>query len=71
MTDDSINVNVFMSFQNNSPGVVGIAYVGAVCASSIGFRSGIVEWFVSDLQTGQVKLFPFSKAFFQFIKNEL
>ena len=55
VTDNSINVNVFLGFQNNMGGVVGIAWVGVVCFPTIGYRSGVVEYFQNDLSTGQVK----------------
>lgn len=53
MTDSSINANVFLSFDNNTAGTVGIAWVGTVCADKI-YRTSINQWFVSDSTTAEV-----------------
>ncbi len=53
MTDDSINANVFFSFDNNTAGAVGIAWVGTVCSDKTD-RTSINQWFVSDSQTAEV-----------------
>ena len=44
---------MFLSFDNNTSGTVGIAWVGSVCADKT-FRTSVSEWFVSDASTGQV-----------------
>ena len=53
VTDASINANVFLSFDNNTAGTVGIAWGGSVCADKT-FRTSINEWFVSDAKTAEV-----------------
>ena len=54
VTDNTANTNVFMTYANDAPGVVGIAYVGVVCDTTATWREAIVEYFTSDAATGQV-----------------
>ena len=53
--DSTINANVFLCYQNNQPGVVGIGWVGSTCFSP-NYRTVVVEWFGSDVITGHVTL---------------
>ncbi len=55
MTDDSVNANVFLSFDNNKPGLVGIAGIGTVCEEKT-IRTSISQWFESDSGTAEVFL---------------
>jgi hypothetical protein len=39
-----------------APGVVGVANLGATCRENPTLRSSINEYFIDDLQSGQVSL---------------
>ena len=54
MTYSSINANVFMTYQNDEAGLVGLAWVATVCRENMTFRTSINEYFVSDAATGQI-----------------
>ncbi len=56
--DTTVNANVFMTYQNNQAGVVGLAWVGTVCYPNTSYRASINEWFQSDAQTAQVSILP-------------
>ena len=43
-----------MAFRNNQPGAIGIAYAGSVCGIAK-LRTSMIEYFVDDLRTGQVR----------------
>jgi hypothetical protein len=53
VTDASINANVFLSFDNDTPGTVGIAWVGTVCNDPT-YKTSINQYFVSDSKTAEV-----------------
>ncbi len=55
ITDDTINANIFVTFENNQPGVVGIAYVNATCSSDRTIRASINEYYLTPASTGQVR----------------
>jgi hypothetical protein len=55
ITDGTINANVFVTFENNQAGVVGIAWLGTTCRTNITFRTSINEYFETDASTGQVR----------------
>jgi hypothetical protein len=55
ITDGTVNANIFMTFNNNQPGVVGLAWVGVACSSDITYRASINEYFYTDASTGQVR----------------
>ena len=48
------NLFVYLTYQNNEGGTIGIAWVGVVCYSGKGYRVGISEYFNSDLRTAEV-----------------
>jgi hypothetical protein len=52
VSDDSVTANVFLSFDNNKPGLVGI---GTVCEEKT-IRTSISQWFESDSGTAEVFL---------------
>ena len=56
ITNPNINTNVFLTFENNSDGTVGIAWVGAVCNSNLSIRASVNEWYYTDALTGWVSL---------------
>lgn len=45
--------NVYLCFQNNAAGTVGIAWIGTICGPQ-NYQTAIVEYFNSDTQTGEV-----------------
>ena len=45
---------MFLTFQNNAGGTVGIAYLGTVCHPGKQWRISINEYFFSDIQTARV-----------------
>ena len=47
------NSNLYLCFQDNLPGLVGIAYVGTVCYVQE-YRSAIVEYLNTEMTTGEV-----------------
>ena len=49
-----IDAFVHLGWENNAFGTTGIAYTGAVCASEIGVRTSLNEYFMSNLETAQV-----------------
>ena len=53
ITDDSVNANVFLTYANDAPGTVGIAWLGSVCGAK-SERVSINEYFVSDASTGHI-----------------
>jgi len=50
---DGPNSNVYMCFQNNEAGVVGIAWIDVVCGTP-DYRTAIVEYFNNDLNSGEI-----------------
>ena len=50
----SINSNIFFTFENSLSGVVGIAWLGTVCESDLGYRTSVIEFLQSDLITAWV-----------------
>ena len=63
------NLFVYLTYQNNEGGTIGIAWVGVVCYSGKGYRVGISEYFNSDLRTAEVYYFLtiFASSFSNFI----
>jgi hypothetical protein len=55
ITDGTINANIFVSFDNNQAGVVGLAWVGTTCFSNITYRASINQYFETDASTGHVR----------------
>jgi len=45
--------NVYLCFQNNAPGTVGIAYLGNICGQQ-SYKTAIVEYLNDDISTGEV-----------------
>jgi hypothetical protein len=47
-----------MTYTNDNPGVVGIAWIGAICTdlSQLNYRSAIVEYYSSISETAEVGL---------------
>jgi hypothetical protein len=64
ITDDSINANIFVTFANNQPGTVGIAWASTTCSKDISFKAAIVEHYQSDASAGQVRPFIFVHPFY-------
>ena len=49
------NTYVFLCYENNAGGVVGLGYVGTICHSNRRYRTSITEYFFTDLRTAQVQ----------------
>ncbi len=47
-----------MTYTNDNPGVVGIAWIGAICTdlSQLNYRSAVVEYYGSNSETAEVGL---------------
>lgn len=48
------NLFVYMTYQNNLPGVAGIAWLGVVCDSDKGYKTSINEYFYNDLDSAEI-----------------
>ncbi len=50
------NTNIWLSYENNQPGTIGIAYVRSVCSGSTRFRVNVNEYRNTDSYTGDVSI---------------
>ena len=46
---------VFLGYEDNSPGTIGIAWINTTCAIKP-YRTSITEWFINDAITAAVTL---------------
>lgn len=45
---------MFLTFADNEPGAVGIAWFRSVCESDITHRTSVIEYFNTDVATAQI-----------------
>jgi hypothetical protein len=54
VNDETVNANVFLTFNGDLGGSVGVAWLGSVCESDARYRSSVSQWFMSSLTTAEV-----------------
>ena len=50
-----VDAHVYVAYQNNQPGIAGIAWVGTTCNVYQYYRTSISEWITSDANCARVK----------------
>ena len=54
-SDATINSNIFIYLPELTGGVLGTSYVGVVCSPETIYRRSIIQYYLSDISTGEVK----------------
>ena len=54
ITDRTVNANLFLTNSGVNPGEVGIAWLGSICLVQFQYRSLIVEYVKTDINTAEV-----------------
>ena len=57
-SDGSVNAHALLAYDSNSAGTIGIAWIATVCHSNPRYRSSITEWFINDMEAGDVSIEP-------------
>ena len=52
------NAYIFLGYENNLPGTIGIGWINTTCARKA-YRTSISEWFRNDAVTAVVSCFSF------------
>ena len=50
-----MDAHVYVAYQNNQPGIAGIAWVRSTCSVYQYYRTSISEWITSDANAARVK----------------
>ncbi len=53
--NSTINSYVYITYRDDKPGIVGIAYLGTTCRTNVNLRSSLNEYQGGDLNTALVR----------------